>query len=261
MTAVQRLQVEQSELRQRINELLDKGAESLTDEERTELTTKTTRAQATETELRAAITVEGDPHHRDHHVNVDGLDSEQRERIELRSKAKLSSFLVSAAAAGACRCNGAEAELQAAAGVAGHSDWSCGILRSLPSSAQVPSTAPSPRRRAPWVSISIRSARHVFAQSIAARLGVDMPRVDEWHLRNRDHHHVGRSRSALAKRSGVAIDPAAGAITVSTATPKRISARLELVLEDIAAIGQDNFESILRENLAHALCRMRWTTR
>ncbi len=45
----------------------------------------------------------------------------------------------------------------------------------------------------------------------------------------------------------------AGAITVTTATPKRISARLELTLEDIAAVGQDNFESILRENLSLAL--------
>ena len=45
----------------------------------------------------------------------------------------------------------------------------------------------------------------------------------------------------------------AGALTVSTATPKRVSARLELTLEDIAAVGQANFESILRENLALAL--------
>ena len=45
----------------------------------------------------------------------------------------------------------------------------------------------------------------------------------------------------------------AGAITVTTATPKRVSARLELALEDIAAVGQANFESILRENLSLAL--------
>ena len=46
---------------------------------------------------------------------------------------------------------------------------------------------------------------------------------------------------------------AVGAITVMTATPKRVSARLELTLEDIAAVGQANFESILRENLSLAL--------
>ena len=31
------------------------------------------------------------------------------------------------------------------------------------------------------------------------------------------------------------------------------SARLELTIEDIAAVGQENFESILRENLSLAL--------
>ena len=36
-------------------------------------------------------------------------------------------------------------------------------------------------------------------------------------------------------------------------TPKRVSARLSLQIEDIAAVGQANFESILRENLALAL--------
>ena len=45
----------------------------------------------------------------------------------------------------------------------------------------------------------------------------------------------------------------AGAITVATASPKRVSARLELTLEDVAAVGQANFESILRENLSLAL--------
>ena len=35
--------------------------------------------------------------------------------------------------------------------------------------------------------------------------------------------------------------------------PKRISARLELSLEDISAVGQANFESILRQNLSLVL--------
>ena len=43
----------------------------------------------------------------------------------------------------------------------------------------------------------------------------------------------------------------AAAFTVSTATPKRISARLELAVEDIAAVGQANFEQVLtRQPLA-----------
>ena len=65
------------------------------------------------------------------------------------------------------------------------------------------------------------------------------------------------SQSAAAKpKSPDAAAPAvgvAGALTVTTATPKRISARLELTIEDIAAVGQANFEAILRQNLALAL--------
>ena len=40
---------------------------------------------------------------------------------------------------------------------------------------------------------------------------------------------------------------------MSSVTPKRISARLGIRLEDVAAVGQANFESILRENLSLVL--------
>jgi len=39
----------------------------------------------------------------------------------------------------------------------------------------------------------------------------------------------------------------------SASTPKRVSARLELTLEDIAAVGTANFEATLRQNLSLAL--------
>ena len=44
-----------------------------------------------------------------------------------------------------------------------------------------------------------------------------------------------------------------GPLASFPATPKRISARLELTLEDIAAVGAANFESVLRENASLAL--------
>ena len=40
---------------------------------------------------------------------------------------------------------------------------------------------------------------------------------------------------------------------MTSATPKRISARLELAIEDIAAVGVQNYESALRENLSLSL--------
>lgn len=64
---------------------------------------------------------------------------------------------------------------------------------------------------------------------------------------------ISTSQTAAAKDKSAAAEATAGALTVSTATPKRVSARLELTLEDIAAVGQSNFESALRENLSLAL--------
>ena len=48
-------------------------------------------------------------------------------------------------------------------------------------------------------------------------------------------------------------DATAAAFTVTSVTPKRISARLGIRIEDVAAVGQGNFEPILRENLALVL--------
>ena len=41
--------------------------------------------------------------------------------------------------------------------------------------------------------------------------------------------------------------------TVTSVTPKRISARLSIQIEDVGTVGQANFELILRENLALVL--------
>ena len=94
----------------------------------------------------------------------------------------------------------------------------------------------------------------VFANSIAARLGIDMPRVASGTYASAT---ITTSQTAAAKQKSPHADAAAaataGALTVTTATPKRVSARLELALEDIAAVGQQNFEAILRQNLGLVL--------
>ena len=161
-----------------------------------------------------------------------------RERIELRGRASLTGYLL--AAARGRLVSGAEAELQAAAGVEGIplELWDIPEQRAV---ADAPGT----------VGVNLDPIRPaVFANSIAARLGIEMPRVMSGTYATATIS-TSQSAAALAK-SGVAAG-VAGAFTVTTATPKRISARLELTLEDIAAVGQANFESILRENLALAI--------
>ena len=61
---------------------------------------------------------------------------------------------------------------------------------------------------------------------------------------------VTTALTAATKAKGGAAESTAAGLTVATTTVKRISGRLSLAIEDIAAIGVGNFESSLRENLS-----------
>ena len=237
----------QSRERGRMAELA--RVDSLTDEQRSELDTIESGTPDLERQIRAAtIALEEEEREAETKETVDGGDTEMRERIELRSKAMLTNFLL--AAARGRMVDGAEAELQSAAGVSGH-----GIPMELWDVPQATEQREKENRAitpAPGtVGINLDPIRPaVFANSIAPRLGIDMPRVESGSYATGT---ITTSQSAAAlDKQGPAVG-ATGAITVTSATPKRVSARLELTLEDIAAVGQANFESILRENLALAL--------
>ena len=58
--------------------------------------------------------------------------------------------------------------------------------------------------------------------------------------------------AAAAAPDGAAVDTAA-TFAVGSTTPHRVSGRLSLRIEDIAAVGTENFESALRQNLMLAL--------
>ena len=109
MTLTQRLQILASSQRSRLAELA--GLDELTPELRAELDTLGTTHQDTESQLRAAIAADdaatppGDP----------VIDSEARERLELRAKTGIVDFL--RAAAGGAAVGGAAAEYAAACGV------------------------------------------------------------------------------------------------------------------------------------------------
>ena len=106
MTKSQKLQLEQSAKRQRINELL--GKDDMSAEERAELGTLTGRMQEIEVEYRAAVVAE-DEALDNARTDAGDADPEMRERIELRGKASLSNYLL--AAAKGRMVDGAEAEL------------------------------------------------------------------------------------------------------------------------------------------------------
>ena len=226
----------QSRERQRMAEL--SRVESLGDEQRAELDTIEAGTPDLERQIRAAGVAIEQEEAEQRTAQTTGDNPEMRERIELRGRASLTGYLL--AAARGRLVSGAEAELQAAAGVEGIplELWDIPEQRAV---ADAPGT----------VGVNLDPIRPaVFANSIAPRLGIEMPRVASGTYASAT---ISTSQSAAALAKSAAAAGVAGAFTVTTATPKRVSARVELTLEDIAAVGQDNYESILRENLALVL--------
>ena len=236
------LREKQSKARQRMAEL--SLEDTLTDETRSELDALEKSVPDIERQIRAATTAVEDEENDQQTRAADNPDTELRERIALRSKASLTNFL-QAALAGR-QVNGAEAELAQAAGVNGIplEIWDIPETRAehrVDASTGAPGT----------VGVNLDRIRpQVFANSIAMKLGIEMPRVESGTYASAT---ISASLSAEAKGKGVAQESTAATFTVSSVTPKRISARLGIRVEDVAAVGQANFESILRENLSLVL--------
>ena len=236
MTNAQKIALRLSEVRQRLNEVAGLEGEAFTDEVRQEAQGLQTEYTDLETRHRAAIVAEGQPETR-----VVAQDAEHRERMELRGRAQLGNFLLNALRGRAA--TGAEAELQAAAGIED------GIpLELWDTSRQMERRADDPTDAPGTVGVNLDSIRPaVFANSIAPRLGIEMPRVDSGTYASAT---ITTSLTSTAEDKSGVVDSTAAAFTVTSATPKRVSARLSLTLEDIASVGVGNFESALRENLS-----------
>ena len=243
MTPLQKLEVRQSERRQRLNEL--GGLDQLDDAQRSELDTLSGEYGDGERQYRALKVAE----HAETAAAADEPPAEDADRAELRAKCRVSSFLRARLENRAM--TGPEAELAAELGTDG-------IPLELwePTAADLEKRAALEKRAVAGIPTSglgvnldlIRPA--VFAPSILPRLGVEMPRVPSGTYSTAT---ISGSLTARSHERGHASAGTAATFDVGTASPKRISARLELRLEDIAAIGQDNYESALRQNLALAL--------
>ena len=104
MLASQRLQIEQSQTRQRIAAALENT--ELTTEERSAMDADTQRMSQIEVELRGALVVEGEP------TETPSEDGEGREIRELEQRAQLSRYFEEIAQD--ITITGAEAELRSA---------------------------------------------------------------------------------------------------------------------------------------------------
>ena len=241
MTESQKIELRRSKVRQRLGEIQKLAGDAYSSEVKTEESGLQDEYGALEVRHRTAI-IADDADLEDAKGGAGEPDAEKRERVELRSKVSVAKYFQAFARGRVV--DGAESELSAAAGVSG---IPIEAFEPAPRNAEHRAVTPAPGT----VGVNLDPIRPaVFAASIAARLGIEMPRVMSGTYATATIT-TSADPEALAKSTAVTAD--AGALTVTTATPKRVSARLELTLEDIAAVGQSNFESILRQNLSLAL--------
>ena len=234
MTPMQRLQLEQSEKRQKINELL--GLDDLTDDQRGELGTLTARMQEIEVETRAAIVAEPTPEP----TTGAPEDREVRALIEGASVGAIFSATLEHR-----QTSGRELEVQQHFGLA----FNQVPLRMLETRAVTPAPGNVGQTQAAIIPA-------VFPQSCAAYLGIDMPTVG-----------VGEAVFPVLTTSAVVGVPAEGAIPAGTGidsegattgafsaevlSPARLQASFFYTREDRARfMGMDE---ALRMNLSDAL--------
>ena len=238
------LETRKTELRR---EQLGLAAKALTDESRDRL-----QAIATETldvETRSAVL--SDAVHAEDKASIVAesdlpADAETRARLELRGRCNVGAYLQ--AAIGGRRIAGAEAELAQAVGAADNA-IPMELWERPPEARSVEQRDITPAPGTVGVDLDTLQPA-VFAPSIAAHLMIDMPVVPSGTYASGT---ISTAVSAAARNRGDAVPSTPGAFTVETATPRRVGANLELAVEDIAAVGAANFESVLRENISLVL--------
>ncbi len=234
MTRKQKLELEQSEKRQRLNELL--AIDELTDEHRNELETLTKRMGHIEIELRAAITAEAAEEAEIRGEFGNNGDGEPAEFRALRGKVRTGGYV--AAALEQRAAEGAEAEYNAAVKIA-------------PNKFPMSLLAPPEERAVTAVDTTVMPRRwldRLFADTAAMRIGVSFESVGEG-IASYPITTAGASAAQRAKSQAAA--DAAWTIGVSELKPTRNTVRLVFNSEDEARVPQ--LEEALNRDLRMAL--------
>lgn len=236
----------QSKERQRMAELA--MLDTLDDEQRQELDQIEAGTPDLERQLRAAsVAVEEEDRASKIKLETTSTepDAEQRERIELRGRCAVGRYL--AAALRGRAPDGAEAELAAAAGVDGipFELWQQPEQRQSETEDRAITPAPSTT----GVNLDVLRPA-VFAPSVASKLMLDMPVVQSGTYASGT---IDTSATADAVAKGAAVPATAAGFAVQTTTPHRVGAGLDLAVEDVAAVGQANFEAVLRQHISLVL--------
>ena len=234
MTKLQKLQLEASETRTKIGELL--ALDELSDEQRGTLAGYTTRMQHIEIETRAAIVSEPPPME----TRQAYTDGETRELAGLIERSDMGRIF--AGVLEHRNSDGPELELQQHYGLSGN-QVPLALLRGVPLETRGVTPAPGDvgTNQAPIVP-------GVFPQSCGAWLGVDMPTVAVGEaifpvLETNATVHTPAENGAAAETTG--------SFTADVLTPKRLQASFYYSREDKARFA--GMDESLRENLTMAL--------
>ena len=185
-----------------------------------------------------------------------GEKPEDRDRLELRSRCSLGAYLLGAGG----RQSGPQAELQAELGLAAN-QIPLEVFTRPPETRAANDGEPEKRAisAAPsTVGLNLDVLRPaVFAPSVVDRLMVEMPMVESGTYATGTIMTLAEA-GAVAKSTGsndaaAMVPETAAGFDVVTTTPHRVGGSLNLAAEDIAAVGQQNFESILRQHISLVL--------
>ena len=222
-----------SEIREKLNDL--NAVSEPTDAQKTEERDLLASQKTTEVEYREALTTEADAD-----AQPTEADAEIRERIALRGKSRLGAFIL--AHMQGREPTGAEAEYRSALGIDGGIPVDL-FEREPEIRADAASVAPASGLGTTLAPVQPA----LFAPSIAPRLGIDMPTVGSGAY---SEARISTSLTAGMKAKGAAAESTAAVLTTVSATPRALTGRLTMQMEEVALIGTANFESALRANLS-----------
>ena len=235
MTVSQRKAIRLSEIRERLNVLLN--TETRTAEQETELVTLTNESATCEREYRAALTAEDVP---TGETPPSEADAETRERRALARDSRVGAFIASAISGKPI--DGRERELSDAYG--------CNGMLPIAAFEHGRPAPPETRAVTPGVTAvqqAAPTAPFVFERSAAASLGFQFPSVASGQ-QNYPVLTTGAPAGVLDK-SGAAL-ATAGAFRLDTRLPKRIAGQFVIRTEDVAVFP--DLERSLRESLMDA---------
>ena len=241
MMQSQTMELRASVIREKLNAL--SGTETLTDDQRAEVDTLSTEYRDVETKRRAAIVAEDLEAVASSEAVANGdevVDTETRERRELRGKARVGDYIRSVVTGRPI--TGASGEYADAIGCAGYlpmdlldpRDTETRAVTSGPASETVTSTRPT--------------VPYAFLRTDTAALGIAMPQVSPG-----EAHFPALSTSppASPKAKDAAADSTAAAFTLTKRTPGRITGAFEIRIEDLALMP--SMESDLRTAISAKL--------